>query len=216
MSQIVKQDPLHIQAYKIIRRFILEGEFEPGERVIEVKLAEQLGISRAPIREAFRMLIHDGLLIQDEGPILLYKPSRDDIIDVFQCREYLEALAVRLAADNITEDLIDELSVNIQHLKEAIHKRSKSEISSYDQRFHELIIEASGNKQLIDLISRIRVKITYIRNTIFCNYETNIDFADEHARILQALMNKDKDQAEQEMKLHIKSNLDYIITTNKI
>lgn len=215
MSQIIKPEPLHTQAYQIIRTMILEGEYEPGERFVEVKLADKLGISRGPIREAIRMLIHDGLLIQDEGPVQLYQPSLNDIVDVFQCREYLEALAVRLAVENFTNELLDELALIIQKTKEAIKNNAKNEVSTYDQKFHELIIETSGNKQLIILNAGIRTKITYMRNTILRNYYDHFDFIDEHMRIYEALVKKDVTTAEQQMKDHIKSNLDFIVKIKK-
>ena len=108
------------------------------------------------------MLIHDGLLIQDERAVHLYKPSLEDIIDVFQCREYLELLAVRHASNNMTSTLQQKLSINIQCLREAVEKNSKDDISAYDQECHDLIIYASQNKHLIELMTKIQLKITYM------------------------------------------------------
>ncbi|SDL98354.1 transcriptional regulator, GntR family [Bacillus sp. OK048] len=214
MSRIIKPGPLHIQAYNIMKKQFLEGQYEPGERIIELQFAEKLGISRGPLREAIRMLMHDGLLIQDDRSVHLFKPTLEDIIEVFQCREYLELLAVRLASKNMTGTLQQKLSLNIQNLREAVEKNSKKDISAYDQEFHDLIIYASKNKQLIELMTKIQIKITYMRNNIFRNYHTRLDFTDEHKSIFQALVDNDIAKAEEEMRNHIESNLNFIIQAN--
>lgn len=215
MKQIVKAEPLHIQAYHVMKNLFLKGDFKPGERITEMQFADKLGISRGPLREAIRMLIHDGLLIQDGRSLLLYQPTLEDIIDVFQCREYLELLAVRLASSHMTSTLEEKLSQNIDNLRVAISKKSKNEISAFDQEFHDLIIEASQNKQLIELMTNIKNKITYMRNNIFRHYHTRLDFVDEHERIFHALVENDITKAEKEMKSHIENNLQFIIEANR-
>ncbi|AUJ25066.1 GntR family transcriptional regulator [Virgibacillus dokdonensis] len=72
--RIVKPESLHLQTYAILKEEILEGAYRPGERVVEAKIANQLGISRGPVREAFRMLIQDGLLIYNDGFVRVYHP----------------------------------------------------------------------------------------------------------------------------------------------
>lgn len=215
MSRIVKSEPLHIQAYNVMKNLFLNGHFEPGERITEMQFADKLGISRGPLREAIRMLSHDGLLIQDQRSIYLYKPTLEDIIDVFQCREYLESLAVRLATSNMTNEIEQTLATNIENLKIATKQKSVNDISSYDQQFHDLIIETSQNKQLINLMKKIQIKITYIRNNIFQHYHTRLNFLDEHVNIFKAMVERDTHKAEKEMKLHIQKNLQYIIEINK-
>lgn len=78
MSQIVKPESLHIQAYNILKQSILDGERQPSERIVEAKVAGILGISRGPVREAIRMLIQDGLLVYNDGFVKVYEPTIDD------------------------------------------------------------------------------------------------------------------------------------------
>ncbi|WP_167577781.1 GntR family transcriptional regulator [Ammoniphilus sp. YIM 78166] len=208
MSKIKKSEPLHNQVYHIVKRMLIEGEYQPGDRLVEVKLAESLGVSRAPVREAIRMLIQDGLLEQKEGLVYLINPTTQTIVEVFQCRQSLESLSARLAAKNISDSQLQQLAQNIQETQRAIQQNDSKEIGRLDQQFHDLIIEASGNQQLISLMSIIQAKISYIRNSIIRNFYQNfLTFADEHQRIYQALLERDENKAEMEMRSHIEKNL---------
>jgi DNA-binding GntR family transcriptional regulator len=209
MEQIIKSEPLHIQAYNIMKTLLLEGTYKPGERIVEVKLAEKLGISRGPVREAIRMLIQDGLLVQNEGPIQVYQPTLEDIIEVFQCRENLEGLAARLAAKRISAEEMEQLVTNMEKIRQAFAHDMSVEVGNLDQQFHDIIIEASQNRQLIQLIQLIKAKISYMRNEIIRHYRENfIHLPDEHERIYQALFARDERKAETEMRAHIKRNLE--------
>ncbi len=205
----MKSEPLHTQAYNIIKTLLLEGEFTPGERLVEVKLAEKLGVSRGPIREALRMLMQDGLIIQNKGPIQVYQPTRQDLEEVFQCREGLEALAVQLAVKKISKKQRDQLFLNIEKTREANKQKLFSELGKLDQEFHNLIIMASENQHLIQLMEVIKAKVIFIRNYTIRGYYPKLhDFIGEHERIYQALLKKDEKEAEAEMRSHIKRSLE--------
>ena len=212
MDGITKADPLHIQAYQVLKNLILKREYGPGERMVEARLAERLGISRGPVREAFRMLIQDGLLVQGEGSVYVYRPTVSDIIEVFQCRESLEGLASRLAADFLTEEDYIELTDTIKKMREAIQDNKPDEASVWDQAFHDIIIRASGNKQLSDLLTTIKEKAIYMRSVILENRcEIFVNAAYDHESILHSLKRKDGEAAEQEMKTHIRRNVDLFL-----
>ncbi|RAP77900.1 GntR family transcriptional regulator [Paenibacillus montanisoli] len=208
-SSISKVKPLYSQAYILLKNSITNGEFQPGERITELRLAEMFGISRGPVREVIRMLIQDGLLTQNEGPIQVYNPTKEDIIEVFLCRECLEALATRQAAHRMTPDMRDQLLLNVDNTRKAIDEQNASELCRLDQQFHELVIEASGNRQLIELSSVIQAKVAYMRNQILSHfYQHFIDTVDEHLRIVQALTDGDAHKAEEEMRHHIEKAVD--------
>jgi len=101
VSNIVKVDPFHIQAYKLIQKTLLDTKYNSGQQVTENSLATKLGISRGPIREAIRMLIHDGLLIQKRSYTYVFDTKFDDVMDLYLCKERLEPLCAKLAARNI-------------------------------------------------------------------------------------------------------------------
>lgn len=206
---IQKAEPLHLQAYQIIRSLLLDGTFAPGERLVEVKLAERLGVSRGPIREAIRMLVQDGLLIENEGPIHVYQPTHQDLIQLFQCRESLEVLAIQLAVSKLTVQQLADLQLNIEQTREAFEQKRFSQVGQLDQDFHDQIIEAASNQQLSMLMNVIKGKIVYIRNTMIRNqYAYLHDFIGEHERIYHALQKRDSQQAETQMRLHIQSSVE--------
>lgn len=216
--QVKKMEPLHNQAYQIIKKMIIEGELHPGERLVELRLAEKLGTSRGPIREAFRMLAHDGLLIQNESVLTIFNPNSQDIIDAFQCRQALESLAARLAAEHITDNQLLQIDKNIKDSKKALEIGNVQELSHFDQEFHDLIAQCSKNGQLIQLYEVIKSKIIYIRNCIIRNYYKNfMNFIDEHQTIYEALKARDPIKSEEEMRIHIQKNLEisYTLFNNK-
>jgi DNA-binding GntR family transcriptional regulator len=213
---VKKMEPLHHQAYHIIKNMIIEGDLRPGERLVEVKLAEKLGTSRGPIREAIRMLVQDGLIQQTEGALSIFNPNAEDIIDVFQCRQGLESLAARLAAGSINDEQLASLKQNIEDSRKALERENTQELSRLDQQFHDIIALSSGNGQLIQLYQLIKTKVVYIRTCIIRNYYRNfLDFVDEHQLIYNALEARNALQAETDMRTHIQKNLEVSYTVYK-
>jgi DNA-binding GntR family transcriptional regulator len=211
--QVTKIEPLHNQVYQLIKQMIVEGKLRPGERVVEVKLAERLGTSRGPIREAIRMLVQDGLLVQNEKVLSIFNPNARDIIDVFQCRQGLECLAARLAAEHITDEQLEQLEQIIQKSRKALENEDTEELSQLDQQFHDLIAFSSNNGQLIQLYEVIKSKIIYIRTCIIRNYYKNfLNFLDEHQLIYEALKERNPIKADDEIRMHIQKNLEVSYT----
>lgn len=208
MGRIIKTESLHLQAYNIIKKSIMQEEREPNERVVEARVASELGISRGPIREAIRMLIQDGLLIYNDGFVRVYQPTVQDVVDFFQCRESLETLAIQLAIMHITDEEKDQLATNIKETKKVM--AHGMELGQLDQQFHAIIIQASKNKQLIELLEVIKTKIHYMRNSMVGGafYPS---FIEEHERIYQILLDGDEEKAVKIMSTHIKKGLDGVL-----
>ncbi|WP_240376816.1 GntR family transcriptional regulator [Bacillus piscicola] len=204
MTHIVKADPLHLQAYQLIKQLILEKEFEPGERVVELRLAKKLGISRGPVREALRMLIQDGLLESDNT---VYKPSRTDIIDVFKCREILEILGVELAIQVMSDE---QIAVTTDIIKETFKQGNVYKLAQLDQNFHDSIIECTKNKQLIQLMGLIKTKVMYMRSAI-SHEAVYPPFMEQHVHIVNALQAREVEKACEEMRNHIQCGLYHIL-----
>lgn len=205
--QIVRSENLHVKAYNIIKDSILEGLFKPGEKLKESKLAEKLGVSRGPIREAVRMLVQEGLLLQDDQ-LRVYHPTFQDLVDLYQCREVMEALAARLASLNILDHELDQLSKILTQTKEATVKNNRTEIINLNTQFHDKIIYASRNKELIRSLQVIRSKVLFMRNNGHKSYFREDNFIDEHEAIFQMILNRDEVNAEKEMKLHIQKDVE--------
>lgn len=208
MSSIVRTEPLHIQAYKSIKSNLLNNKYPPGEKMTELNLASELGISRGPIREAMRMLLQDGLLVQKGSHTFVFEPNLEDALDLYICRESLESLAARLAAENITEKSGYRLLEIVNKTRTALSEKNREEVVKLNTEFHDLILDLSCNSELLKLIKVLKAKIIYMRNSVIHNYTRNIEFVDEHEEIARFLIKKDADVAEMLMKKHIRNDRD--------
>lgn len=204
VSKIIKAESLHIQAYHLIKESIMNGKLKPEDRIVEARTAKELGVSRGTVREAVRMLIQDGLLLYNDGLVKVYNPSRKDIVDIFECRESLEVLAIRLALKNLDEDTLRRLAQNIEETKKL--DSSSSGLGTYDQEFHTIIIESSNNNHLIKLLEAIKVKLHYMRNCMV-GEPFYTSFIEEHQRIYDALADRDAERAETLMSEHVQKAL---------
>jgi len=208
MREIKKTDALHIQVYQIVKEKILNGEFQPNERLVESKLAEQIGVSRGTVREAIRMLTKDELIEQRDSYLFVYNPSQNDIIDIYECRRSLELLSVRLAAQKITDDQLIDLNRIIKYSKEALEKNDTEKLTRLNQQFHDTITLSSQNKQLIQLFEVISTKVLYIRNCLLKGHTYSFPvLINDHEQILQALKERDPIKAETLMNNHIETSL---------
>lgn len=203
--ELIKPEALHLQAYHVIKQSILDGIYQPAERLVESRVASTLGVSRGTIREAFRILIQDGLLTNTDGFVRVYNPTKQDIIDVFQCREGLEMLAVKLAIQNMNDKVKDQLTTNINRVNELSKVGTVTELRTLDQEFHDIIVQSSNNNQLIELMNIIKNKVIYIRNCMALDYFPT--FVDDHQKIFHALLEENENQAVSEMQVHMNNAL---------
>ncbi|MCQ6267905.1 GntR family transcriptional regulator [Fictibacillus sp. WQ 8-8] len=211
MREIQKTELLHSQVYTILKAMIMESEFQPGERLVETKVALQLGVSRGTVREAFQMLLKDGLLTRDNNVIFVYNPSVQDIVDVYECRKSLESLAVKLATTHIQDEQLNQLGFVLEESKKAVKRNDTQTLTNLNQEFHDIIDLASHNKQLIQLCEVIKTKTLYIRNNVLKNHFKNFsDFVDDHERIYLAIKGRKASKAEQEMITHIEKSFETI------
>ena len=120
--------PLRDVVFNTLRNAILKGELEPGERLMEIKLAEKLGVSRTPIREAIRKLELEGLVVMTPRKSAeVARITEEDLTDVLEVRRVLEELAIDLSCQNITDDIIAELEDNLVRFKAAVKKNDITE-----------------------------------------------------------------------------------------
>ncbi len=208
---IIKAEPYHIQAYKYIQRALWEKKYHPGEQLTEVGLANELGISRGPIREAMRMLNQDGLLVQKGTRTFVYNPTYQDALDLYLCKERLEPLAAKLAARHIDEEGKNELSSILQKISEAVDNESSiDEITEYNTAFNDLILRYSKNDQLIQMMNLLRAKVIYMRSTLLGKIKRREVFLNEYEEIVHAILENDEDRAEQAMQKHVEVDLEIL------
>lgn len=146
--------PLREIVYEELKRQILKGEIAPGHRMMEVELADDMGVSRTPVREAIRKLEKEGLVtIEPRKGAYASDISIKDMVDVLEVRQYLESLAAGMAATRITPEEKLQLQEATDAYKQAVGSEDTSEIIKWDENFHKIIVDCSGNKTLIQMIS---------------------------------------------------------------
>ena len=149
--------PLRDVVFKTLRQAILKGELEPGERLMEIQLAERLGVSRTPIREAIRKLELEGLvlMIPRKGAEVA-KISESNLRDVLEVRRSLEELAIDLACQRITAEELESLNKAEVDFKAAIGNGDAMQIAQTDEQFHEIIYNSTKNQKLVQILNNLR------------------------------------------------------------
>lgn len=196
--------PLRDVVFNTLRNAILTGELSPGERLMEIKLADKLGVSRTPIREAIRKLELEGLVVNTPRKgAEVANISAEDLRDVLEVRRSLEVLAISLACDKMTDETLELLYENIDAFKHSIHAKATSDIASVDVTFHDIIYKATGNNRLIQILNNISEQMYRYRFEYIKNKESWNRLVEEHMNIYQAIKNRDKDLAVKSILLHI-------------
>ncbi|MFC4712876.1 GntR family transcriptional regulator [Planococcus dechangensis] len=193
------------QAYEYIRDQILSGELERGTKLVEERLAEEMGISRTPVRDSIRKLEQEGL-IKDKRVV---NPSDSDLRDVFQVRMLLEGFAVRHCATYITEEALAKLKQCV----EIGRTGTIDEVMAANKEFHEIIIGATNNPVMIDIFDRMQSIIYLFRKTVV--YHKRPLLIEEHHEIYEAIAQHDADKAERLMKAHLQLDLEFCLNRMK-
>lgn len=180
--------PLRDIVFNTLREAILKGDFAPGERLMEKQLAERMGVSRTPIREAIRKLELEGLVIMvPRKGAEVASITNKDIIDVLEVRATLEALAVKLACKKMSDEELDELvSVN-EEFRIAATKKDVETIINKDVEFHDIIFHSSDNEKLIQIINNLREQIYRFRVEYIYKMENYDQLVAEHDEIVNAM-----------------------------
>ena len=190
------------QIYERLKKQILHGEIEPGERLMQNQVAENLRASRTPVREAFRRLEQDGLVERvPQGGVRVTSLDTETIQQVFGIRNVLEAYAIEMACDRITPQEIDalkRLSGQAQELLSARELGLEAKISrlfELNSQFHDTIYRASGNSYLMGMINSLRNIVGRLRLLGLRADSTWSRAWDEHAQLIELLEGKNKDSA---------------------
>lgn len=181
-----------------LREAIFAGSFLPGGRIIEVKLAQQLGVSRPTVREAMTILEREGLVQRRPGQQPIVTPlTEHDLAEIFQIRTALETVAIRLALPRLTEDDFAELAQNIETMETTT---DYIEIAKLDAAFHELLVRASGSERLLSMWLGLRSQVTLLIARINQGFEPFARSAGRnHRRLLELLKAGDETGAVAEL-----------------
>lgn len=196
--------PLRDVVFENLRTAILEGNLKAGQRLMEVQLAEQLGVSRTPIREAIRKLELEGLVVMlPRKGAYVANMSFKDLIDVLEIRATLEGLAASLAAERRRDEDITELERVSKEFEVSVREANIDNVLKKDVEFHEKIFLMANNKKLYQLITSLWEQVHRFRVTYVSNYEASLSLVDEHNRILEAIKSGDSELAKRYATEHI-------------
>ncbi len=204
--------PLREIVYEELKREILVGEIAPGTRMMEIELAEELGVSRTPVREAIRKLEKEGLVtIEPRKGAYASDVSIKDMVDVLEVREDLEAMAAAMAAQKVSDEEKELLVRVTLEYKEAVEAGKTEDIIRCDERFHQLIVNCSGNKTLIQLFSQVQemaLRFRYLYYDDFSRYER---MPMEHREIEKAILSGNFEKARVAAGEHVKKLKQFVI-----
>lgn len=193
-------------ATESIRNGILEGQYAPGQRLIEAELTRRLGVSRGPLREALRRLAADGLIdIEAYRGATVTRLSRAGLADVFRVREVLEGLAARLAAERIGEGTNRTRAERVR--EELLRPAELADLNTYledNDRFHQFVIELSGNGVLGRQVSQLQLPPMRAAFFRLINGEMHALSVAQHLNILDAILAGEARFAEREMADHVR------------
>lgn len=191
------------EAHRHIQQALRLGRYKPGERLIAEDIAAEIGTSRMPVREAFRRLAADGLVVlRPNRGCIVAGLTLDELYEVFEIRSVLEGLAVRLAIYRIDEEVLDELERLLERMERAGQSGSSDWVVRH-QEFHGRIYALSGRPKLIRQIAALHVVIEPYMRIWFDYVDKPLSSREEHAALIAALRSGDARHAEQVMQDHI-------------
>ena len=191
-------------AYAGIKDMIIGGRFTSRDPLVERQLCQELGVSRTPVREALQALVNDGLLENVEGKgIFLHQVSLRDLIELYELRLALEALATYLFVERATDAEVKHLREIFEQADAALREDEHEKFMEYDMQFHGFIAAESKNQRLRETIEsnydRIHMMALSVRN----DPELCQIALENHTAIIQAAEQRDKEAASKAMVRHI-------------
>lgn len=204
--------PLRDVVFETLRQAILRGELKPGERLMEIHLAQKLGVSRTPVREAIRKLELEGLvlMIPRKGAVVA-EITISDLEDVLEVRTALEELAVRKACGRITPEQLEEVKRCSEEFKRALMGEDVTACAQADVKFHDAIYECTGNKRLIQILNNLREQMYRYRMEYLKDKRSHELLVREHDEIVRGLEERDVQLALEATCRHIERQKEHII-----
>lgn len=207
-----RSGPAHSSRSRVIaemRRRIIAGEFAAEENLSEIALAEEFGVSRTPVREALKQLQTEGLVkIRPRVGTFVTRPSRREIVELFELKEVIEGAAARLLAARGRVPELDLLRANVAAADDVCARGEKQRYAALVGDFHDLIITGAGNDKLATHYRLLMNQLAYSRlvHTSLTQPGRVAQSGKEHHRVLELILAKDGDSAEQVMREHVRAS----------
>ena len=196
--------PLRDLVSEHIRQAIISGIFHPGERLMEIQLAEEMGVSRTPVREAIRKLELEGLVVMiPRRGTYVANISIKDINEVYEVRTALDVLAAGLAAERINEDELEMMQRLLVEIGQYIDEGNIEKIVEIDTAFHDILYQASRNNRLVGIIYNLREQLTSFRAKSMAYPGRLEETLEEHRRIVDTIAQGDAVAAQKASEYHM-------------
>jgi len=196
-------EPLYQQAYKELKKLIITGKLQPGEKVIMSKLADQYKISRTPLREALRQLQSEGLIIQEHSTMRIVEINKNDFLHLYQTRIVLEKEVIKSVVTLIPEEDFPKLEAVLNESRIAIQEGDPFKILELNTQYHELLMYYCPNPRMIQLLNYVRSLLLIYRANINRKAKNNLEIYEEHKEILEALKARDIEKSIQKVETHM-------------
>ena len=190
-----------------MRRKILDGEFAPGESVLESRTAAMLRVSRTPVREALLQLEREGLLIAQGFERAVTNPTREEFVELYTCRAALEGIVAERAARLATRSEIGVMAAAIDEARAASVAGDHAGVLAANTRFHDQMIESARMAPLSQLMTTIRGQILVVRRHLLSDAAVEAAICDEHATLLEAIREGDAVEAQRRMQRHMNNDI---------
>ena len=197
-QEVTDKYSLRGRVYSKIREDILNGKYKEHEELKEMAIGEELGVSRTPVREAFRQLELEGLIqiIPNKGAYVIGITMKD-VQDIYMMRARLEGLCARWATEHITQEQMEELEENTYLAEFHASKNHLEQMAQLDNRFHELLYEACDSKMLENTLKDFHQYVMRVRRKTLSSEARSTASNNEHRQIMEAIKAKNADLAEE-------------------
>ena len=211
-KEVTDKYSLRGRVFHRLREDILSGKYKENEELREVAIGEELGVSRTPVREAFRQLELEGLIqiVPNKGAYVTGITAKD-VKDIYMIRSLLEGMCARLATQNITPEQLEELEENVYLASFHASKGHMEQMAELDNRFHHILYEACDSKMLENLLQDFHQYVIRIRKKTLSTKERGIASNEEHRKIMEAIKAGDSVKAQQAATVHMENAYDNIV-----
>lgn len=196
-QEVTDKYSLRGRVFHKLREDILSGKYEEHEELKEVAIGEELGVSRTPVREAFRQLELEGLIqiVPNKGAYVTGITEKD-VKDIYMIRSLLEGLCARWATEHITKEQLEEMEENVYLAKFHAGKGHMEQLAELDNRFHEILYEACDSKILEHQLKDFHEYVLRVRRRTLSTAGRGIASNEEHEKIMEGIKAKDAEKAE--------------------
>ncbi len=211
-QEVTDKYSLRGRVFHKLREDILNGKYAEHEELKEVAIGTELGVSRTPVREAFRQLELEGLIqiVPNKGAYVTGITAKD-VKDIYMIRSSLEGMCARLATEHITSEQLEELEENVYLAAFHASKGHMEQMTELDNRFHHILYEACDSKMLQNLLEDFHHYVIRIRKKTLSTKVRGVASNEEHRMIMEAIKEGNKEKAEQLATQHMVNAYDNMV-----